>query len=191
VSAFCDSTGGWLASACVPNCALPLEWARGLFGLDHGGFDALVATVPAGARGLTFIPYLDSERTPNRPGAAGELRGLRAAHGPAEISRSALEGVTAGLAHAFRAFERTGVAADGMLLVGGGAQSGTWGPAGGGLAGSARGAARGAALQVVSVVDGVPVPRPSAIEARREPPGHATAADAAAPYVRLILEGAA
>ena len=50
VSAFCDSTGGWLPLACVLNCTLPLEWARDLFGLDHAGFDALVSGVSRPAR---------------------------------------------------------------------------------------------------------------------------------------------
>ena len=38
-----------------------------------------------------------------------------------------LEGVTAGLAHAVRAFRRTGTGADELLLVGGAARSEVWG----------------------------------------------------------------
>ena len=189
VSAFCDSTGGWLPLACVLNCTLPLEWARDLFGLDHAGFDALVSGVPAGARGLTFVPYLDGERTPNRPDASGELLGLRTHHGPAEVSRAVLEGVTAGLAHAVRAFRRTGTAADELLLVGGAARSEVWGQL---LAdwldlpiarpSVAEAAARGAAIQAAHVVGGAPIHRPIATDARWEPRTGTGVAEVAAAY---------
>jgi xylulokinase len=189
VSAFCDSTGGWLPLACVLNCTLPLEWARDLFGLDHAGFDALVVSVPAGARGLTFVPYLDGERTPNRPDASGELLGLRTHHGPAEVSRAVLEGVTAGLAHAVRAFRRTGTAADELLLVGGAARSEVWGQL---LAdwlhlpiarpSVAEAAARGAAIQAAHVVGDAPIHRPVATDARWEPRAGSGVAEVAAAY---------
>ena len=189
VSAFCDSTGGWLPLACVLNCTLPLEWARDLFGLDHAGFDALVSVVPAGAGGLTFVPYLDGERTPNRPDASGELLGLRTHHGPTEVSRAVLEGVTAGLAHAVRAFRRTGTAADELLLVGGAARSEVWGQL---LAdwldlpisrpSVAEAAARGAAIQAAHVVGGAPLSRPIETDARWEPRSGTGVADAAAAY---------
>ena len=189
VSAFCDSTGGWLPLACVLNCTLPLEWARDLFGLDHAGFDALAADVPAGARGLTFVPYLDGERTPNRPAASGELLGLRTHHGPAEVSRAVLEGVTAGLAHAVRAFRRTGTAADELLLVGGAARSEVWGQL---LAdwldlpiarpSVAEAAARGAAIQAAHVIGGAPIHRPVATDAHWEPRAGTGVAEIAAAY---------
>lgn len=189
VSAFCDSTDGWLPLACVLNCALPLEWVRDLFGLDHAAFDAMAGGVAAGAAGLTFVPYLDGERTPNRPGAAGELLGLRASHGPGEISRAVLEGVTAGLAHAVRAFERTGADAREILLVGGGARNALWGqlladwlqlpisrPA------VDEAAARGAAIQAAHVAAGAPIARPVAIDTRWEPRSGNGVAEVAAGY---------
>lgn len=189
VSAFCGSTGGWLPLACVLNCTLPLEWARDLFGLDHAAFDALVEGVPAGARGLTFVPYLDGERTPNRPDASGELLGLRSHHGPAEVSRAVLEGVTAGLAHAVRAFRRTGTVADELLLVGGAAKSQVWGRL---LAewldipiarpSVTEAAARGAAIQAAHVVDGAPIHRPTTADVRWEPGTSTGVAEVAAAY---------
>lgn len=193
VSAFCDSTGGWLPLACVLNCTVPLDWARGLFGLDHAGFDRLVGSTPAGASGLLFLPYLDGERTPDRPDAAGELRGLRATHGPAEICRAVLEGVTAGLAHALGALGRTGATADRILLVGGGARNATWGQLLANWLGLpidrpavAEAAARGAALQAAHVVDGTPLRRPVAFDARWEPAVHDQVVDAAGRYAELI-----
>jgi xylulokinase len=148
-----------------------------------------VSGVPAGARGLTFIPYLDGERTPNRPDASGELLGLRTHHGPAEVARAVLEGVTAGLAHAVRAFRRTGTAADELLLVGGAAQSEVWGQL---LAdwlelpiarpSVAEAAARGAAIQAAHVVGGAPIHRPITTDARWEPRAGTGVTEVAAAY---------
>lgn len=189
VSAFCDSTDGWLPLACVLNCTLPLEWVRGLFGLDHAAFDAMAGGAAAGAAGLTFVPYLDGERTPNRPDAAGELLGLRTFHGSAEIGRAVLEGVTAGLAHAVRAFERTGADASEILLVGGAARSAIWGqlladwlqlPISRPAVGEA--AARGAAIQAAHAVAGMPLARSIATETRWEPRSGNGVAEVAARY---------
>jgi V/A-type H+-transporting ATPase subunit I len=41
-----------------------------------------LADSPPGARGLTFLPHLEGERTPNAPSGAGLFAGLRAEHGP-------------------------------------------------------------------------------------------------------------
>ncbi len=171
-AAFCDSSGGWLPLACTLNCALPLEWARRLLGVDHERFDRMAAAVAPGAGGLTFIPYMDGERTPDRPDASGEILGLRVHHGPAEVARAVLEGVTAGLAYALRALSRTGVTAGSVLLVGGGSQSSVWGQ----LCADwfhvqvsrprvSEAAARGAALQVASVVDATGFPAPPSNDA--------------------------
>src|SRR5215218_1382244 len=197
VSAFCDSTGGWLPLACVLNCTLPLEWARGLFGLDHTGFDALVTGVPAGARGLTFVPYMDGERTPNRPAAAGELLGLRTSHGPAEICRAVLEGVTAGLAHVVRAFGRTDTPADQLLLVGGAARSDIWGQLLADWLGLpidrpsvVEAAARGAAIQAAHVVDAAPLHRRVPTDARWRPRAGNGVAEVAAVYAASATSAA-
>ena len=125
-AAFCDSTGGWLPLVCTLNCTVATEWVRELFGLDHAGVEAALAASPPGARGLTFLPHLEGERTPNTPHGAGVFAGLRAEHGAVDIIRAVVEGVTFGLKYAFDALERTGVHASGLTLVGGGAASDGW-----------------------------------------------------------------
>jgi sugar (pentulose or hexulose) kinase len=100
-----------------------------------------------------------------------------------------LEGVTAGLAHAVRAFRRTGTAADELLLVGGAARSEVWGQL---LAdwldlpiarpSVAEAAARGAAIQAAHVVGGAPIHRPTATDARWEPRAGTGIAEVAAAY---------
>jgi xylulokinase len=123
-AALCDSTGGWLPLAATLNCTNATEWVRELFGMDHAAVDAAIAS-PA-ASGLAFLPYLSGERTPNRPDAAGAFVGLRAHHGPPEMVRAVVEGVTFGLAYGLDALRRAGVAPTEITLVGGGSASDAW-----------------------------------------------------------------
>jgi xylulokinase len=125
-SAFCDSTGGWLPLVTTLNCTGATEWILGLFGLHHADLDAALTACPPGARGLTFLPYLGGERTPNHPTGAAVFSGLRAEHGPQEFARAVVEGVTFGLSYALRALQRSGVRATEISLVGGGASSDAW-----------------------------------------------------------------
>ena len=143
-AAFCDSTGGWLPLTATLNCTSVTEWVRSLFGMDHADVDAAVAS--EGARGLAFLPYLSGERTPNRPEAAGVFVGLRADHGRDVIVRAVVEGVTFGLAYGLDALHRAGVAPTEVTLVGGGSASDAW-------------------AQLCADVFGLPVVRPTIIEA--------------------------
>lgn len=126
-AAFCDSTGGWLPLACTLNATGAIDWIRRLFDLDLAGFETAIQLGPVGADGLTFLPYLEGERTPDVPKAHGALHGLRVRHGPIPIVRAVVEGVTFGLAYALEALRRTGVEPTQISLVGGGAQSSGWG----------------------------------------------------------------
>src|SRR5262249_6729387 len=70
-AAFCDSTGAWLPLVCTLNCTQATDWIASLFGLDRAGFEAALGASPPGAGGLSFLPHLDGERTPNCPAGAG------------------------------------------------------------------------------------------------------------------------
>lgn len=83
-----------------------------------------VVAVATGAEGLVLLPYLDGERTPNLPHAAGSLHGLRRhTMTPENLARAAVEGMLCGLADGLDALRRIGVTARRILLVGGGARS--------------------------------------------------------------------
>ena len=163
-SAFCDSTGGWLPLVTTLNCTVATEWIRRLFGLDHAGVDAALAVSPPGARGLTFLPHLGGERTPNAPAGAGVFSGLRAEHTLQDLVRAVVEGVTFGLSYALRALQRSGVHATEITLVGGGAASDAWAQLCADIFAvpvvrppQTEAGALGAARQARWVVDGVPV----------------------------------
>src|SRR5207302_1688055 len=123
-AAFCDSTGGWLPLAATLNCTSATEWVRELFAMDHAEVDAAVAS--GGGAGLTFLPYLSGERTPNRPLATGVFIGMRPSHGRDAIAYAVVEGVTFGLRYAMDALRRAGVAPTEVTLIGGGAASDAW-----------------------------------------------------------------
>jgi xylulokinase len=124
VAGFADATGRYLPLVCTLNAARVLDAGARLLGVDHAGFDALALAADPGAQGLVLVPYLEGERTPNRPDATGYLAGMTAANTtPANLARAMTEGMLCGLADAVDALAGSGVRVDRVLLIGGGAQS--------------------------------------------------------------------
>jgi xylulokinase len=124
VAGFADATGHYLPLVCTLNATKVTEAVRRLLGIGFEQLDDLALACPAGARGLTLLPYLDGERTPNRPNATGALTGLRSDVTRDQLARAAFEGVICGLLDGLDALGVAGVEASGRLhLVGGGARS--------------------------------------------------------------------
>ena len=124
VAGFADATGRFLPLVCTLNAARVLTVTARLLGVDADTLSALALAARPGADGLTLLPYLDGERTPNRPGAAGVLSGLTTANATREsLARAAVEGVLCGLADAMDHLITTGVRPRRVLLIGGGARS--------------------------------------------------------------------
>ena len=124
VAGFADATGQFLPLVCTLNAARVLSATAAMLGTDLAGLDALALGAAPGAGGLTLLPYLDGERTPNLPDASGTLTGLRrASMTPANLARAAVEGMLCGLADGLDALRGVGVAPRRVLLVGGAAAS--------------------------------------------------------------------
>jgi xylulokinase len=124
VAGFCDATGRHLPLVCTLNAARVLTATAGMLGTDSAGLDRLALQAPPGAQGLTLLPYLDGERTPNLPEAAGTLTGLRGTNmTPENLARAAVEGMLCGLADGVEALQRVGVQVRRVLLIGGAARS--------------------------------------------------------------------
>ena len=70
----------FLPLACTLNASRVLDAAARMLGVDHAGLSALALSAPAGADGLVLVPYLEGERTPNKPDATGALHGMRLAN---------------------------------------------------------------------------------------------------------------
>ena len=126
VAGFADATGRYLPLVCTLNATKVTDAVAGLLGVDHDGLDALAANAAPGAGGLTLLPYLDGERTPNRPGASGVLAGLRSDVSRAQLARAAFEGVACGLLDAYDALGALAPTGGRLLLTGGGARSTTY-----------------------------------------------------------------
>ena len=123
VAGFADATGRFLPLVCTLNAAKVTDAVARLLGVDHEGFDELALAAGPGAGGLVLLPYLDGERTPNRPNATGVLAGLRSDVTRAQLARAAVEGVVCGLLDGLDALAAH-VPTDGrLLLIGGGSRS--------------------------------------------------------------------
>ncbi|MDT3445974.1 MULTISPECIES: xylulokinase [unclassified Pseudofrankia] len=124
VAGFADATGRFLPLVCTLNAARVLTTVAELLGVSFEGFDALALAAEPGAGGLTLLPFLDGERTPNLPRSRGLLAGLSRGNLSREnLARSAVEGVLCGLAVGVDALRRHGVRVRRAVLVGGGARS--------------------------------------------------------------------
>lgn len=124
VTGFADASGAYLPLVATLNASRVLDAAARLLGVDHAGLSELALSAPAGCDGLVLVPYLEGERTPNRPDATGALHGLRLANTtPAHLARAAVEGLLCGLADGVDAMRAQGVEVERVLLIGGGARS--------------------------------------------------------------------
>jgi len=124
VAGFADATGAFLPLVCTLNAARVLDATAAVLGVDHVELSRLALSAPPGADGLVVIPYLEGERTPNRPDATGAVHGWRLENStPAHLARAAIEGMLCGLADGLVALRDQGVRIERVLLVGGGARS--------------------------------------------------------------------
>ena len=121
----------WYLMGVVLSAGGSFSWYRDRFARDlaHAAdADRLLneeaATVPPGADGVTFLPYLQGERTPHRDARArGAFLGLTLAHSRAHVTRAVLEGICFALRDSVTLLESLGIAPAELLLTGGGARS--------------------------------------------------------------------
>jgi xylulokinase len=125
---FCHAVPGtWEAMGVMLSAAGSLRWLRDVVG---GTYDELVAEAelwPAGTEGLTFLPYLQGERTPHAdPDARAVFAGLSLRHDRGALVRSVLEGVAYGLRDSLELLRELGVEPTVGRVSGGGARSELW-----------------------------------------------------------------
>jgi xylulokinase len=116
VSGFSDATGRYLPLVCTVNASRILALAGSILGVDHEQLANLALAGEPGANGLTLLPYLDGERTPNRPTATGILHGLTSATRREDLARAAVEALLCSLADATDALHTP---TERILLIGG------------------------------------------------------------------------
>jgi len=124
VAGFADVTGRFLPLVCTLNAARILDAATQILGCTHDELGELALAAPAGAHGLTLLPYFEGERTPNRPDATGTLTGITLENSNRnDIARAYIEGMLCGLVDATNSLTQRGVAVNRILLIGGAAKN--------------------------------------------------------------------
>lgn len=120
----------WYTQAAILSAGLSLQWLRDILQLSqqanaYATLSNMAASVPAGADGIIFLPYLSGERTPHQnPQASALFFGLRAHHTTAHLARAVMEGVCFALLDCLNLFEQKGNAP--IVLSGGIVQSDVW-----------------------------------------------------------------
>jgi xylulokinase len=121
VAGFADASGRFLPLTATLNATLAVDRVASWLGLDR--------EAAAEQTGVVLLPYLDGERTPNLPRAAGMVAGLRHATTREEILLAAYEGAVASLVEALDLLAEVGsglTPSAAILLVGGGARGPVW-----------------------------------------------------------------
>jgi xylulokinase len=139
---FCHAIPGtWEAMGVMLSAAGSLRWLRDAVGGDYGQLTAEAAGWAPGTEGLTFLPYLQGERTPHAdPLARGAFVGLSLTHDRGALARAVLEGVAYGLRDSLELLRGLGVQPETARASGGGARSELW-------------------LRIVASVLGIPIER--------------------------------
>ena len=121
VAGFADAGGRFLPLAATLNATLAVDRFADWLGLPR---EAAAERTEA-----VVLPYLDGERTPDLPRAAGMVAGLRHSTTREEILLAAYEGAVASLVEAVDELSRQGSGLDPgapLLLIGGGARGAVW-----------------------------------------------------------------
>lgn len=124
VAGFADATGNHLPLLAMINSARVMSATAAMLNVDLAELDRLALQAAPDAGGLTLLPYLDGERTPNLPQANGTLTGLtRANMTPENLARAGVLAVLNSLADAQERLQAQGIPVEKVLLIGGGSKS--------------------------------------------------------------------
>ena len=97
VAGFADASGRFLPLVCTLNATQVTDTIGRVLGADPNELDQLALSSKPGAGGVVVLPYLNGERTPNRPSARGVITGVHTDMSRADFARAAFEGVVFGL----------------------------------------------------------------------------------------------
>jgi xylulokinase len=130
VHAFCHALPEtWEAMGVMLNAAGSLRWFRDALapGASFAELTAEAGRWSPAVEGLTFLPYLQGERTPHAdPDARGAFAGLSLRHDRGALVRAVLEGVAYALRDSLELLRELGVTPEKGRVSGGGARSRLW-----------------------------------------------------------------
>lgn len=126
VAPFCSSSGGWLPLVCTMNATNVTGRAVAMLNRDVAFISEALRDSGPGAGGITVLPFLNGERTPDLPTAQGSILGLTAGNMTAgNLTRAMVEGVSFGVLAGLRRILGS-TDPERIFLVGGGARSAEW-----------------------------------------------------------------
>ena len=118
----------WYPGTATKSAASSLRWYRDTFDGDYKEFDEDAKSVPIGADGLIFHPYLKGELTPYaNPNLSASFIGVKAHHTKAHFTRAVLEGVALSMLDCIKTLDSMDIKrSDKGIVIGGGAKSPLW-----------------------------------------------------------------
>jgi xylulokinase len=126
VAPFCSSSGGWLPLVCTMNATNVVTQTLNLLGKTVEAIDPALSGTRPGADGLSFIPFLNGERTPDLPRARGSITGISSNnYTPDNLIRAVIEGVSFGITRGLDLI-LDGRKPEVIFAIGGGARSTQW-----------------------------------------------------------------
>lgn len=108
---------------------LGLDWLASVVGVpkDYAALFSAMEAVPAGSRGLLFLPFLRPERFPLwDPDGKGAFLGLTTRHGRAELAKAVVESGGFAARRILELMEASGCAAGELRVTGGLARHPSW-----------------------------------------------------------------
>ena len=127
---FCGPMPGtWYSMGVMLSAAGGLRWLHDEFAPErsYNDLSAMAESVPRGALGLLFAPYLTGERHPHPdPYARGAFVGLTLRHGLPHMTRAVMEGVAFGMRDNLELLRSQGINPTEAVIQGGAANSPVW-----------------------------------------------------------------
>lgn len=116
-------------SGTMQTAGASFKWLAEQLGTQEGSYakiDEVIASVPMGAHGVFFLPYMLGERTPWwNSQARGAFIGLNLASTREDMMRAVMEGVAMNLSYIKAIFDEH-VPIETLTVIGGGSQSAIW-----------------------------------------------------------------
>jgi xylulokinase len=126
VASFCSSSGGWLPLVCTMNATNVVTKTLNTLGKTVNDLDAALTETQPGADGMSFLPFLNGERTPDLPRARGTIVGISSNNFTSgNLIRAAVEGVSFGILNGLNLI-LDGREPSVIFAIGGGARSREW-----------------------------------------------------------------
>ncbi|PSR25958.1 MAG: xylulokinase [Sulfobacillus benefaciens] len=131
IHAFCHAfPNSWHWMGVTQSAAASLRWFRDILGgtLSFSALDTMAAAVKPGSEGISFLPFLQGERSPlMKAESAGQFSGLSSVHETGHLARAIMEGVAFSIRHVWDTINPNNeLDPENVIVTGGGAQSSLW-----------------------------------------------------------------